>query len=118
MDERNHRIYKMSFSSVYPLYITKVERKGRTKTELDEVIRWLTGYSQKQLESQIDKEVDFETFFADAPQLNPNRALVKGIICGVRVEDIKDPTMQSIRYLDKLVDEIAKGRPMEKILRK
>lgn len=118
MDNKNHRIYKMSFNSVYPLYIQKVEKKGRTKEELDEVIRWLTGYSQKELESQLQKEVDFETFYAEAPKMNPLRKLVTGIICGVRVEDIKEPTMQSLRYLDKLVDELAKGRPMEKILRK
>jgi hypothetical protein len=112
------RIYTMTFSSVYPLYIAKAEKKGRTKAEVDEIIRWLTGYSQKQLESQIEKEVDFETFYAEAPQMNPLRSLVKGIVCGVRVEDIEEPTMQSLRYLDKLIDELAKGRPMEKILRK
>lgn len=108
----------MSFARVYPLYITKVERKGRTKTEVDEVIRWLTGYSQKRLEAQIKKQTDFETFFAEAPKLNPLRSLVKGVICGVRVEDIKEPTMREIRYLDKLIDELAKGKTMEKILRK
>lgn len=108
----------MSFASVYPLYITKVVKKGRTKEEVDEVIRWLTGYTQKELENQIEKGVDFETFYAEAPEMNPQRSLVKGVICGVRVEDIKEPTMQSLRYLDKLVDELAKGRPMEKILRK
>lgn len=108
----------MSFARVYPLYIAKVERKGRTKTELDEVIRWLTGYSQKELEAQIEKNSDFETFFAEAPQLNPNRNLVKGVICGVRVEDIEDPVVQSVRYMDKLVDELYKGKAMEKVLRK
>jgi len=108
----------MSVARVYPLYIVKAEKKGRTKAEVDEVIRWLTGYSQKQLESQLNKETDFETFFAKAPKLNPRRALIKGVICGVRIEDIKEPTMREIRYLDKLVDELAKGRPMEKILRK
>lgn len=113
-----HRIYTMSFASVYPLYVTKAEKKGRTKTEVDEIIHWLTGYSQKELEVQLEKKTDFETFFAEAPQLNPSRALIKGVICGVMVEDIKDPTMQSIRYLDKLIDELAKGKAMEKILRK
>lgn len=108
----------MSVSRVYPLYIVKAEKKGRTKAEVDEVIRWLTGYSQKQLESQLKKDTDFETFFAKAPKLNPRRALIKGVICGVRIEAIEEPTMREIRYLDKLVDELAKGRPMEKILRK
>lgn len=118
MAAMNHRIYTMSVARVYPLYIAKVEKKGRTKTEVDEVIRWLTGYSHKQLESQLKKETDFETFFAKAPKLNPRRALIKGVICGVRIEEIKEPLMREIRYLDKLVDELAKGRPMEKILRK
>ncbi len=108
----------MSFASVYPLYIAKVTRKGRTKAEVDEIIRWLTGYSQKELEAQIEKQTDFENFFAKAPQLNPLRSLIKGVICGVRVEDIKEPTMQEIRYLDKLIDELAHGKAMEKILRK
>lgn len=112
-----HRIYSMSFASVYPLYQAKVEKKGRTKAEVDEIIRWLTGYSQKQLETQIEDQTDFETFFAQAPQMNPSRALITGVICGVRVEDIEEPTMQEIRYLDKLVDELAKGKAMEKILR-
>ncbi len=115
---KKQRIFSMSVGRVYPLYIAKVERKGRTKAEVDEVMRWLTGYSQKELEAQLKKETDFETFFAKAPQLNPARSLIKGVICGIRVEDIKDPTMQSIRYLDKLVDEIAQGKTMEKILRK
>ncbi len=115
---QSHRIYTMSFAKVYPLYIAKVEKKGRTKAEVDEVIYWLTGYSEKQLKTHLDNETDFETFFAKAPKLNPNRSLIKGVICGVRIEDIEEPTMREIRYLDKLVDELAKGRPMEKILRK
>jgi hypothetical protein len=112
------RIYTISFASVYPLYIAKVERKGRTKAEVDEIIHWLTGYTQKALEAQAQKQTDLETFFAEAPGLNPSRALIKGMICGVRVEDIKEPTMQEIRYLDKLIDELANGKAMEKILRK
>ncbi len=112
------RIYAMPVAVVYPLYITKVKKKGRTKKDVDEVICWLTGYTQKKLEAQLKKETDFETFFAEAPKLNPLRKLIKGVICGIRVEDIKEPTMQAIRYLDKLVDELAKGRAMEKILRK
>ena len=108
----------MSFASVYPLYVAKAEKKGRTKTEVDEIIRWLTGYSQKQLEAELKKKTDFETFFAKAPQLNSSRTLIKGVVCGVRVEDIEEPTMQEIRYLDKLIDELAKGKGMEKILRK
>ncbi|MBB5150379.1 MULTISPECIES: DUF2200 domain-containing protein [Ureibacillus] len=114
---KNNRIYKMKFSSVYPLYIQKAEKKGRTKEEVDEIIRWLTGYSQEELEAQIEKESDFETFFNEAPQLNANRKLIKGVICGVRVEEIEEPLMQEIRYLDKLIDELAKGKAMEKILR-
>ncbi|WP_431803579.1 DUF2200 domain-containing protein [Halobacillus andaensis] len=112
-----HKIYTMSFSSVYPHYITKAKKKGRTKTEVDEIIRWLTGYSQKELEAQLEKQRDFETFFAEAPRLNPSRTMIRGVICGVRVEDIEEPTMQEIRYLDKLIDELAKGKAMEKILR-
>lgn len=112
-----HRIYTMSFARVYPLYIAKAEKKGRTKTEVDEIIRWLTGYSQKQLDAQLKKQTDFETFIAEAPQLNPSRALIKGTVCGVRVEDVAEPTMREIRYLDKLIDELAKGRAMEKIFR-
>ena len=108
----------MSFASVYPLYVAKAEKKGRTKAEVDEIIRWLTGYGQKELEAQLEERSDFETFIAEAPQLNPSRALITGVICGVRVEDIKEPTMQEIRYLDKLIDELAKGKSMEKILRK
>ena len=114
----NTRVYKMTFASVYPYYIAKAEKKGRTKEELDTIIRWLTGYDQKTLQGQIDKKVDFETFFTQAPQLNPNASKITGVICGYRVEDIEDPLMQKIRYLDKLVDELAKGKAMEKILRK
>jgi hypothetical protein len=117
MKPGNTRIFKMSFASVYPHYITKAEKKGRTKEELDTLIRWLTGYSQKQLDKIIDNKTDFETFFAEAPQLNPNVSKITGVICGYRVEDIEDKLMQKIRYLDKLVDELAKGKKMEKILR-
>jgi hypothetical protein len=113
----NQRIFKMSVAKVYPLYIAKVERKGRKKSEVDEVIRCLTGYSQRDLEGQLKKEKDFETFFKEAPKLNPSRSLIKGVVCGIRVEDIQDPTMREIRYLDKLVDELAKGKAMDKILR-
>jgi hypothetical protein len=113
-----HRIYTVSFASVYPLYIAKAERKGRTKAEVDEIIRWLTGYSQKELEAHLKKQTDFETFFGEAADLNPSRSLIKGTICGIRVEDIEEPLMREIRYLDKLIDELAKGRTMEKILRK
>jgi hypothetical protein len=113
-----HKIYTMSFASVYPLYVTKVEKKGRSKIEVDEIIRWLTGYSQEELEAQLKKQVDFETFFTESPQLNPSRTLIKGVVCGVRVEDIEEPIMQEIRYLDKLIDELAKGKAMENILRK
>lgn len=113
-----HRIYTTSFGSVYPLYVAKAERKGRTKKEVDEIIHWLTGYSPKALESLLKTQVDFETFFAKAPALNPSRALIAGVICGVRIEEIKEPVMREIRYLDKLIDELAKGRVMEKILRK
>jgi hypothetical protein len=112
------RIYTITFARVYPLYIAKVERKGRTKAEVDEIIRWLTGYSQKEIEAQAENQTDLETFFAEAPHLNPSRTLVTGMICGVRVEDIKEPTMREIRYLDKLIDELANGKAMEKILRK
>lgn len=113
-----HRIYTISFSSVYPLYIAKAEKKERTKTEVDEIICWLTGYSQKELEAELEKQTNLETFFSKAPKLNPARRLITGIICGIRVEDIKEPLMQEIRYLDKLIDELAKGKAMEKILRK
>lgn len=114
----SHRIYKMSFARVYPEYVAKAERKGRTKTEVDEIIRWLTGYNQEALEGQLEKQTNVETFFAEAPQLNPSRSLIKGVVCGVRVEDIEEPTMREIRYLDKLIDELAKNKAMEKILRK
>ena len=107
----------MAFASVYPLYLEKAKKKGRTKAEVDEVILWLTGYSAKQLQHAIDTKVDFKTFFADAPELNPNVGLIIGVVCGVRIEDIDDPLMKKIRYLDKLVDELAKGKKMEKILR-
>lgn len=112
-----HRIYTMSVASVYPHYVTKAEKKGRTKTEVDEIIRWLTGYDQAALEAQLEKRTDFETFFAEAPHLNPSRALIKGVVCGVRVEEIEEPLMQEIRYLDKLIDELARGKAMDKILR-
>ena len=114
----NTRVFKMSFAGVYPHYINKAEKKGRTKEELDTIISWLTGYDQKALQKQIDSKVDFETFFAEAPQLNPNASKITGVICGYRVEDMEDKLMQKIRYLDKLVDELAKGKAMEKILRK
>jgi hypothetical protein len=113
-----HRIYSMSVASVYPHYITKAEKKGRTKAEVDEIFRWLTGYSQAKLDAQLKKKTNFEDFFAAAPKLNPSRALITGVICGVRIENIEDPLMRELRYLDKLIDELAKGRPMEKILRK
>lgn len=112
------RVYAMAFAKVYPLYVAKAQKKGRTKDEVDAVIRWLTGYTPSKLKAQIEKEVNFETFFKKAPKLNPSRKLITGMICGVRVEDIEDPIMREVRYLDKLVDELAKGRPMEKILRK
>jgi hypothetical protein len=115
---KKHRAYTMSFATVYPLYVAKAEKKARTKTEVDEIIRWLTGYSQKKLEAQLKKQTDIETFIAEAPQLNPSRTLITGVVCGVRVEDIKEPIMREIRYLDKLIDELAKGKAMEKILRK
>ena len=113
-----HKIYTMSVASVYPHYVTKAEKKGRTKTEVDEIFHWLTGYSSKELEAQLENKTDFETFFAEAPKLNPSRTMIKGVVCGVRVEDIEEPTMREIRYLDKLIDELAKGKAMEKILRK
>jgi len=114
----NSRVYRMSFASVYPHYINKAEKKGRTQAELDEVIFWLTGYNKDSLQKIIDNRTDFETFFADAPQINPNVSKITGVICGYRVEEIEDKLMQKVRYLDKLVDELAKGRPMDKILRK
>ena len=112
-----HRIYAMSVASVYPLYIAKAEKKGRTKAEVDEIIRWLTGYTQRGLDAQLAKKTNFETFFSKAPKPNPSRALITGKVCGVRVEEVEEPTMREIRYLDKLIDELAKGRPMAKILR-
>ncbi|MET3574281.1 DUF2200 domain-containing protein [Bhargavaea ullalensis] len=111
------KIYTMSFAKVYPLYIAKAERKGRTKDEVDEIVRWLTGYSDEELEQLLAKEADVETFFEEAPKLNPDRRLIKGVVCGVRVETIEEPVMREIRYLDKLIDELAKGKAMEKILR-
>lgn len=114
----NARVYKMSFAGVYPHYVEKAEKKGRTKEEVDAVIRWLTGYTQQELQQQIDDKNSFETFFAQAPQLNPNVSKITGVICGYRVEEIEDKLMQKVRYLDKLVDELAKGKAMEKILRK
>jgi hypothetical protein len=112
-----HRIYTTSVASVYPLYIAKAEKKGRTQSEVDSIICWLTGYSQTQLETQLERQVDFQTFFAEAPHMNPSRAMIKGVVCGIRVEEIEDPLMREIRYLDKLVDELAKGKTLEKILR-
>ena len=112
------RLYAMSFASVYPMYVAKAEKKGRTKAEVDEVVRWLTGYTVKGLESQIAKKTSFEAFFDKAPTLNPARKQITGVICGMRVEEIEEPLMQDIRYLDKLIDELAKGRAMDKILRK
>jgi hypothetical protein len=112
-----HRIFAMPFAKVYPLYVQKAERKGRTQAEVDQVIRWLTGYTAAGLMKQIEKETDFETFFAKAPRMHPNAELIKGVVCGIRVEEIDDPLMQKIRWLDKLIDELAKGKAMEKILR-
>ncbi len=112
-----HRIYTVSFASVYPLYVAKAERKGRSKTEVDQIILWLTGHTAASLQAEIDKQTDFETFFAQAPVMNPARKLITGVVCGVRVEDIQETTMQEIRYLDKLIDELAKGKAMAKILR-
>jgi hypothetical protein len=112
-----HRIYKTSFASVYPHYIAKAERKGRTKAEVDEIIRWLTGYSQAGLGKALADKRDFEAFFAEAPAMNPGRSEIKGVVCGVRVEEVEEPLMREIRYLDKLIDELAKGKKMEKILR-
>jgi len=114
----NTRVYKMSFAIVYPHYIQKAEKKGRTKAEVDAIIFWLTGYNKQTLQQQIDKKSDFETFFAQAPQINPNVSKITGVICGYRVEEIEDKLMQKIRYLDKLIDELAKGKALEKILRK
>lgn len=113
-----HKIYDMAFASVYPHYVTKVEKKGRTKDELHEVITWLTGYDEAGLQQVLDEQISFEDFFAQAPALNPNRKLITGVICGIRVENIEEPLMQEIRYLDKIVDELAKGKPLNKIMRK
>jgi hypothetical protein len=112
-----HRIFTTSVASVYPHYVAKAEKKGRTKAEVDAIVRWLTGYSQQELEARLEARTDFETFFAEAPRLNPARSAIKGMICGVRIEEIEEPTMREIRYLDKLVDELAKGKAMDKILR-
>ncbi|MGH2960021.1 MAG: DUF2200 domain-containing protein [Solirubrobacterales bacterium] len=112
-----HRIYTTSFASVYPHYVTKAEKKGRTKAEVDEIICWLTGYTRSSLQAQIKKKNDFEIFFDEAPKMNPSRELITGVVCGVRVEEIEEPTMKEIRYLDKLIDELARGKAMEKILR-
>ncbi len=112
-----HRIYSMAFAKVYPMYVQKAERKERAKKEVDQIICWLTGYDQAGLKDQIKRETDFKTFFAEAPALNPKRSLIKGVVCGVRVEEVKEPLMKKIRYLDKLIDELAKGKAMEKILR-
>lgn len=114
---KKHRIYTISVASVYPHYITKAEKKGRTKAEVDQITRWLTGYTQKALDAHLAKKTTFEDFFDKAPKLNPNRAEIKGVICGVRIEEIEEPLMRELRYLDKLIDELAKGRPMERILR-
>jgi hypothetical protein len=115
--KNNQRVYKMAVAAVYPMYVAKAEKKGRSKAEVDEVIRWLTGHTQKSLEAELEKRTSFEQFFTEAPKLNPARSLITGVICGVRLEEIEDPLMREIRYLDKLVDELARGRPMEKILR-
>ena len=117
MSEDAHRIYSVSFVDVYPHYIAKAEKKGRTKAEVDEIIRWLTGYSQQQFETCLQQRTSLEDFYSQAPQMNPGRSLITGVICGVRVEEIEEPIMQEIRYLDKLIDELAKGKAMEKILR-
>ncbi len=117
METKNHRIYATSVASVYPHYVVKAEKKGRTKAEVDQIIRWLTGHSQASLDNELAKKTSFEDFFAQAPQMNPSRALITGVVCGVRVQDIQEPTMREIRYLDKLIDELAKGKVMEKILR-
>ncbi|MDQ7777343.1 MAG: DUF2200 domain-containing protein [Paracoccus aminovorans] len=113
-----HRIFTTSFASVYPHYVAKAEKKGRTRAEVDEIILWLTGYSPEDLAARLEDRTDFETFFTEAPRVNPARSLIKGTVCGVRVEEVEDPLMREIRYLDKLIDELAKGKPMEKILRR
>lgn len=114
---KKHRVYTTSVASVYPLYVAKAEKKGRTKDEVDQIVRWLTGFSQADLEAQLSARSDFETFFAQAPRPNPARAEIKGVVCGVRVEEVEEPLMREIRYLDKLIDELAKGKAMEKIMR-
>lgn len=114
---KKHRIYSVSLASVYPHYVAKAEKKGRTRDEVDEIIRWLTGHTQESLKAQLEEKTSFEDFFAEAPRMNPARSLITGVICGVRVEDIQEPTMQEIRYLDKLIDELAKGKAMDKVLR-
>ena len=116
--DNTQRVYRMSFATVYPLYIKKAEKKGRTKAEVDEVIFWLTGYNDQTLQKELEAKTDFENFFAKAPALNPNVSKITGVICGYRVEEIKDPVIQKVRYLDKLIDELAKGKSMDKILRK
>lgn len=116
--DSNHRVFGISVASVYPMYVAKAEKKGRTKAEVDEVIRWLTGHTQKSLDRELENKTSFRDFFAAAPKLNPARALITGVVCGVRIETIEEPLMRELRYMDKLVDELAKGRPMEKILRK
>jgi hypothetical protein len=113
-----HRIYSISFASVYPHYVAKAEKKARTRAEVDQIIRWLTGYTQEELDAQLERKTDFQDFFGQAPRLNPSRTSITGVVCGIRVEDIEDPLMKDIRYLDKLIDELAKGKAMEKILRK
>jgi hypothetical protein len=118
MNNTNTRIFKMSFASVYPHYVAKAEKKSRTKAEVDDIIVWLTGYTRQALQKHLDSKTDFENFFAQAPQLNPNVSKITGVICGYRIEEIEDPLMRKIRYLDKLIDELAKGKTMEKILRK
>lgn len=114
---KQHRVYSIAVASVYPHYVTKAEKKGRTKDEVDAIIRWLTGYTQEGLDAELEKRTSFEDFFAQAPRLNPSRSLITGVVCGVRVEDIEEPLMKELRYLDKLIDELAKGKAMEKILR-
>ena len=116
--DNTQRVYRMSFATVYPLYIKKAEKKGRTKAEVDEVIFWLTGYNDQTLQKELEAKTDFENFFANAPALNPNVSKITGVICGYRIEEIKDPLIQKVRYLDKLIDELAKGKSMDKILRK
>jgi len=117
MNMAEHRIFTSPFAKVYPMYVQKAERKNRTRDEVDQIIRWLTGYDQAGLEKQISRQSDFETFFAQAPAIHPNASLIKGLVCGIRVEEVQDPLMRKIRYLDKLIDELAKGKAMEKILR-